>query len=153
MKSFKILLLSLTILFSVASSAQNHTTQRIRTTAGNLINYGRVDTLTTFNATPVVIDTLAITDNTVGIIEVTVAGSTSAGVGATGKLIYRYAKAAGTLTVATADSASAVTVDSGISGAGFALAANTYNNAKLTITGKSSTTIRWKSVMTPYINR
>lgn len=150
MKSYKIFLsIFLMMSISLTTLAQN---QSIKSTTGKLIPYGRIDTLTTFNATPVIMDTYTISNNTSGIIEVTVAGSTAAGVGATGKLIYRYTKASGTLTIATADTASAVTVDGGLSGAGFALAVDGSNNAKLTITGKASTTIKWRSVMVQYKN-
>lgn len=134
------------IALSVAASAQN---QSLRTTSGKLIRF-RVDTLTTFNATPVIMDTIGITDNTAGILEVTVVGASAVGDGITGKLIYRFKKVSGTLTVATADTASAITADTNLSGGTFAVATTSYGNAKLTVTGKSAVTVRWRSVIYPY---
>lgn len=150
MKSFKILLLFSFVLCSFAGSAQM---QYLKSTSGKLIPYEKIKTVTTTNATPVIIDTIPVANNTAGIIEVTVCGSSAAGDGVTGKLIYRYSKAAGTLTVSSATAASAVTADTNVSGATFALAANSNNNAKLTITGKSGVTIKWRSVIAPYYNQ
>lgn len=147
MKNLLILAMFSIMAFSTATAQKM---QYVKTTSGKNIAAGRFDTLTTFNATPVVMDTLAITDNTSGIIEVTVVGQAATGDGITGKLIYRYKKVSGTLTVGTADSASAITADTALSGGTFALAANSYNNAKLTVTGKASVNVRWHSSITPF---
>lgn len=140
----------MTIFISVTASSQ---VQYIKATSGKLIPYGRISTLTTTNATPVIVDVLTIADNSAGVIEVTVSGSSAAGDGVTGRLIYRYKKVSGTLTIATADTVSTITVDSNVSGAGFALAADGSNNAKLTLTGKSSVTIKWRAVIKPFFNQ
>lgn len=148
MKYLKIVTLSMiAICFSVCVSAQM---QFVKTSAGKLVNYGRVDTLTTFNATPVIIANLTITDNTAGIVEITAIGTAATGDAITGKLIYRYKKVSGTLTVATADTASAITADTALSGGTFAAAANGSNNLKLTVTGKASVNVRWRTVITPH---
>src|SRR4051812_36292950 len=122
------------------ASAQMHYE---RSNRGKNIPIGSYDTTTTTNATPFIIDTLGITNNSAGILEVTVVGQSAVGDGITGKLVYRYKKASGTLTIATPDTASAITADTGLSGGTFALAATSYGNAKLTITGKAATTVRW----------
>lgn len=150
MKSFLKAALLAAILFAMspAKSDAQTKTQYLRTLKGKMMPL-KVDTATTFNATPRVVDTIAVSNGDAGVIEVTVTGAASDGDAVTGKLIYRYKKVSGTLTVATADTASAVTVDTDLSGAGFALAANSYNNLKLTLTGKASTTITWRALIVP----
>jgi hypothetical protein len=148
MKSIKIFLcLSMAVVFAVTASAQM---QYEKAVSGKLVPIGKIATITTLDATPVIIDTLAITNNTAGILEVVVAGTSAAGDGVTGKLYYRYKKVAGTLTVATAEVASAIVADTNVSGATFAIAATSYNNAKLTITGKAAVSIKWRTLIKPY---
>lgn len=150
MKSIKFLAAALFLMVSVSVSAQKM--QYVKTSpSGKSVAEGRFDTLTTFNATPVIMDTMAITDNSAGIIEVTAVGASAAGDGITGKLVYRYHKASGTLTVATADTISTITADTGLSGGTFALAATSYGNTKLTVTGKASVTVRWRSQIKPFL--
>jgi hypothetical protein len=135
------------VVFAVTASAQM---QYEKAVSGKLVPIGKIATITTLDATPVIIDTLAITNNTAGILEVVVAGTSAAGDGVTGKLYYRYKKVAGTLTVATAEVASAIVADTNVSGATFAIAATSYNNAKLTITGKAAVSIKWRTLIKPY---
>jgi hypothetical protein len=150
MKSLKFLICSMLVLAcSLSLSAQ---IQYQKTISGKLVPVGKIATYTTANATPVVIDTLAIADNSAGIMEIVAVGSTTAGDGVTGKLYYRYKKVAGTLTVATAEVASAIVADTNVSGATFAFAATSYGNGKLTITGKAALSIKWRTLIKPYYN-
>lgn len=140
MKLLKFLSIILLVIMTVTASAQ---IQQIRTTSGKLVNYGRVDTLTTTSATVTTIGTLSIADNSAGILEVTAVGKSAVGDGITGKLIYRYAKASGTLTISSATAISAITADTGLSGGTFALTASS-NNILIRVTGKASTIVKWK---------
>lgn len=150
----KALLLSLTIICLAATvTAQSAKYHYSRTDRGKLVSEGQYDTATTTSATPLISDTMAITNNTAGIIEVTVIGQSAVGDGITGKLIYRYAKASGTLTFGTATAASAIVADTGLSGGTFALATTSYGNAKLTLTGKASTTVSWYTHIKPLLKR
>jgi len=150
MKSLKSFACTVIMLASISTvSAQM---QYQKSIGGKLIPIGELGVTTTTNATPVIIDTVAVADNTAGIFEVAVSGSSAAGDGVTGKLYYRYKKVSGTLTLATAEVASAIVADTNVSGATFALASTSFGNAKLTLTGKAAVTIRWRTLIKPYYN-
>ncbi len=123
---------------------------QLRTTSGKLLPYGKVATATTNNATPLLIDSLAIVDNTTGIIELTVLGVADTGDAVFGKQVIKYKKVAGTLTLATAHDEYAKTTDSGISGATYSFTTTASGNAKLEITGKAATVLRWRTRIEPF---
>jgi hypothetical protein len=148
MKSLKFL--SIACLFMATAFTASSQMLYTKTTSGKFIAVGKQKTLTTTDATATVMDTLAITNNTAGVIEVRVVGVAATGDAITGKLIYRYKKVSGTLTIGTADAASVLTTDTALSGGTFALAVNTYNNAKLTVTGKAAVSVVWRSRITPF---
>jgi hypothetical protein len=151
----KCLFLSVICIVSLSATltAQSSRYHYVRTEAGKFISEGQFDTATTTSATPLICDTMKITDNTAGIIEVTAVGQAANGDGITGKLIYRYSKASGTLTFGTATAASAITADTGLSGGTFALATTSFGNAKLTLTGKASVTVKWWTQIQPLLKR
>lgn len=153
MKSIKFLLVAILAMIVCSVQAQSATQINLKSTSGKLVNFGKIITATTADATPVIVDTSAIKDNSAGLVQITVSGSSAAGDGVTGKLVYRYKKVAGTLTVATADVLSAIVADTNVSGATFAAAATSYGNLKLTLTGKAAVTIKWKSVINPFPNQ
>lgn len=143
MKNFKLILCSLLCMACVAGASAQ--VNYIKTDKGKMFPVGSMKRVTTPDATPVVIDTLAIQDNSGGVIEVTCVGSSAAGDVVTGKLIYRYKKSAGTLTVASAANESAIVADTNVSGATFAAAATASNNLKITVTGKAGLAVKWRS--------
>lgn len=151
MKNIKLLICSLICMAAMATASAQ--VKYFKTVDGKFVPAGQIDTSRTLDATPVIAANMTIANNTGGIVEVTVVGSTTAGEVITGKLIYRYKKASGTITVATADTASAITADAALSGATFAVAANASNNLKLTLTGKASKTILWRWEIKPYYHR
>ncbi len=105
--------------------------------------------VTTTNATATKVDTINVATNEIGSIEVKVIGLKSDGSAAiTGSKTYRYAKASGTLTLATAtiNPTDSLVVDTGVSGATFAASASD-NNIVVKVTGKASTTIYWRVVV------
>jgi hypothetical protein len=121
--------------------------QQLKTIQGKVVNYGKVGTLTTADATATHIDSIVIADNTAGLIEVSVVGQSTAGDGVTAKVIYRYKKVSGTLTLSAATNIMAAVVDTNLSGATFALAATATNNAQLKVTGKAATSVKWRSLI------
>lgn len=142
MKLIAILVISLT--GALTATAQKGRVNTLRTQQGKVIPAGSWQRDTTTDATPKITDTLIVGNNSAGLIEVSAVGVTSAGEAVTAKLIYRYAKASGTLTIASAANISAVAADTALSGATVAAAATADNNIKVTITGKASKTIRWR---------
>lgn len=99
--------------------------------------------LTTPSNTATKIDSITVSSNEAGIIQIQVIGLSSMGVnGITGTLQYSYSKASGTLTLGTSRIVDSVRVDSGISGATFAATASN-NNIKISVTGKSGVPVRW----------
>lgn len=151
---FKIFFLAMTMIMACTAEAQTKqgVMLKISLTNGKLANFGQDIKLTTPDATPVIADTMAIADNSAGLIEVYGSGSSAAGDGVTGKLIYRYHKSAGTITLGSATSASAIVADTNVSGATFAVAATASNNLKLTVTGKSALPVQWHLLMNQFRN-
>lgn len=144
MKNLKLLLIGLLCLASFSVSAQM---LQVKTTTGKVVNYGKVGTLTTTDSVATHIDSIKIADNTAGLIEVYVVGQSTAGYGVTAKVIYRYKKVSGTLTLSAATNIMAAVVDTNLSGATFALAATATNNAQLKVTGKAATSVKWRSII------
>ena len=104
-------MLCLAMATAVTASAQ---LQQIKTVSGRLIPYGSIATTVTTDSTLRVIDSIVVVNNTGGIIEVTVVGSSTAGDAITGKQIFRYKKASGTITLSSATNILATVVDAGL---------------------------------------
>ncbi len=105
--------------------------------------------VTTTNATATKVDTINIDEDEIGTIQVIVIGLKSDGSAAiTGSKSYRYAKASGSLTLATAtiNPTDSLVVDTGVSGATFAASASD-DNIVVKVTGKASTTIYWRVIV------
>lgn len=146
MKSFKLLSMMLFAftLFSTALVAQKI---QVKTTTGQLFTYGTQATLTTTNATSTPIATLALASNSAGVIEVTVSGVNPAtGDAVTGVAIARFSKKSGTLTLGDTTNILATEVDSGLSGATWSIASSS-NNIVVSVTGKASTSVRWRCLV------
>jgi hypothetical protein len=106
--------------------------------------------VTTTNATATKVDTIAVATNEIGTIVVSVVGLKSDGSAAiTGTKSYRYSKASGTITIATAtiDPEDSLVVDTGVSTSTFAASASSDNNILVKVTGKASTTIYWRVIV------
>jgi hypothetical protein len=138
----KFLFIATLILISMTGMAQNN--GQVRTTKGKLIDVPKQSRITTTNATATHVDSIVIADNTAGIITIYAVGAAATGKSISGAMSYRYSKASGTLTVATADTLVAVTADASLSGGLFALAATASNNAEIKATGKAATTVVWR---------
>lgn len=148
MKFLKLFLIALVgLMVNISVQAQ---TMQLKATNGKLVTYAKIATKTTADSVTTVMDTLIIADNSAGLIEVTVLGSSTAGDGVTGKQIFRYHKSSGTLTLSSATNVSSIVTDTGISGATFTFSTNSNNNVQLTIKGKPSTTVNWRSQLTHY---
>jgi hypothetical protein len=136
--------LALIVLFSAFVFAGNSQTLKKVNTAGQIVK-----SLTTTNATATKVDSITVATNEIGTITISVVGLKSDGSAAiSGTKTYRYSKAAGTLSLATAtiDPEDSLVVDSGVSGATFA-ASTSNDNILVKVTGKSSTTIYWKVIV------
>lgn len=132
-------------LFSLASVAQTTSPIVVKTTGYKLFDYGKMSTHTTTNATPVSIQTIAVATGEAGIVEVQCIGINSAGTAAvTGSTIVRYINNAGTLTLGTDSAVLGTVTDSGISGATYTVTTS-GTNIIVQVTGKASTTIKWKA--------
>lgn len=129
--------------FATAQSAQ----QQIKTTSGKTVGWGRMKSYATTDSALNIMDTVAITNNTAGVIEVTVTGVDSIGLGVTGKQIYRYSKTAGTLTLSAATQTLAIVTDTGLGTATYTFTATASNNLKLTVKGKLNRTVTWRSLI------
>lgn len=129
-----------------AVSAQGSWYQ-IKTTSGKLVLYGKVRSFTTTDSTLSVVDTIKVKNNSGGLVTVTVLGADSLGNAVTGKVIYRYIKAAGTLTLASGTNISASSTDAGLGTATWTFTATTDNNLQLKVKGKLGYTVRWKTKM------
>lgn len=147
MKSLKFLLLIISLV-SLSASAQN---LQLRTTSGKIVTYfGREKSVTTTDATATTIDSLPITTNTAGLIDVTVVGYTAAGAAVTGRILYRYKKPSGTLTLATGEVLSAIVTDTGLASSGTFTVTAVANNIVVQVTGKASTSVKWRSLITQF---
>lgn len=146
MKALKFLtIIFLMVAFTITVQAQVGTPLYARTTTGKLVKVGQFNTKTTTDSTLTIMDTVAISDNSAGLIEVAVVGLDSLGNGVTGKQIYRYHKAAGTLTLASATNISTAVTDAGLGTATYTFTATSSNNAQLKIKGKLTYTVHWRS--------
>ncbi|GEO08775.1 hypothetical protein [Segetibacter aerophilus] len=133
------------LLSFAAINAQTSSKVTMRTTAYKLFDYGRQAVVTTTDATPLNIETIAIATGEAGIVEVQCVGVNSAGTATvTGSTIVRYINNAGTITLGTASTPLATVTDAGISGATFAVAVS-GTNIVVTVTGKASTTVKWRA--------
>jgi hypothetical protein len=146
----KILFLMTMLSICTIGMAQNN--WKVQATNGKLVDVPKVTVISTANATATHVDSIVIADNTAGIITVWGVGAATTGKSIAGGLAYRYSKASGTLTIATADTLCAVTADASLSGGLFALAATASNNAQLKATGKASTAIRWRFTVLQHPN-
>lgn len=144
---FKFLVLCLAMATAVTASAQ---LQQIKTTSGRLIPYGSIATSVTVDSTLRVIDTIQVINNTGGVLEVTVVGSSSAGDAITGKQIFRYKKASGTLTLSSPTNLLTTVVDAGLGTATFSVSTTSFGNVQVRVKGKDGTSVRWRSVIQPY---
>lgn len=142
MKFSKLFMIIACSLLATSVMAQNNL--KVKATNGTLVDIPKKTVITTTNATATHVDSIVIADNTAGIITITGVGAAATGKSISGAMMYRYSKASGTLTIATADTLCAVTADASLSGGLFALAATASNNAQLKATGKASTTVRWR---------
>lgn len=143
MKKIKYFLLAFTLLLSaVTATSQN---LYLKSQSGILINYGRQAVLTTTDSALNIIDTVAITDNTAGMLEVQVVGYDSVGSGVTGKQIYRYKKVAGTLTLSAATQIMAIVTDTGLGTSTYTVTATASDNVQVKVKGKLTFTVLWRS--------
>lgn len=129
LKFFFALALSACVMFASAQI------QTVRTEQGKLINVGSFKKVITTDSTITTIDNIAVIDNTAGLVTVSVCGSDSLGNGYTSKIIYRYHKSAGTLTLAAGTNISAASVDAGL-GTSVSTFTVVSNNLVLTVKGK-----------------
>lgn len=130
--------------FSVPAFAQAPDLQ-VRSISNKLISLGHVKTGTTTDSTLAAFDSLAIMNNSAGIVVVTVVASDSLGNGVTLKGTYRYHKSAGTLTLASVTNQSALTTDAGLGTATTTFTVTATNNLVIKIKGKLGYTVRWRS--------
>lgn len=144
---FKFFILCLAMATAVTASAQ---LQQIKTVSGRLIPYGSIATTVTTDSTLRVIDSIVVVNNTGGILEVTVVGSSTAGDAITGKQIFRYKKASGTITLSSATNILATVVDAGLGTATFSVSTTASGNIQVRVKGKDGTSVRWRSVIQPY---
>ena len=127
--------------FSFNSVAQE---QQLETTRGNKVLYGIEKTKTTTDSTLAHADSVVVADNTGGLVELTIVGHSAAGDAITGKHIYRYKKASGTLTLGSAANTSATVVDAGLGTSTYTFAGTATGNLQLKIKGKLSTSVKWR---------
>lgn len=125
-----------------AIAQQDH----LKTVNGKLVNYGALKKFTTTDSTLSAVETVSILDNSAGMIIVTVVAADSVGDGVTGKIIYRYHKTAGTLTLASGTNISALVTDTGLGTATFTVTA-VSNNVVLKCKGKLNYTVRWRTLV------
>jgi hypothetical protein len=110
-------------------------------------------TVTTTDATPTNIDTVTVSNNEVGVLEVTVVGYYgTAPAGVTGKQIVRYKKVAGTLTLGTAADVLAVETDTALGAATFAIVAS-GNQIYIRVTGAAAKSVAWESHVTKQLKK
>lgn len=145
MKRFTVLTAFL-FLMAAAVTAQSKQ-QQLKTVTGKTVGWGRMATYATTDSALNIMDTVAITNNTAGLIEVTVVGVDSIGLAVTGKQIYRYSKSAGTLTLSAATQTMAIVTDTGLGTATYTFTATASNNLKLTVKGKLARTVTWRSLI------
>jgi hypothetical protein len=122
---------------------------QVKTITGKLITLGKESRVTTTDSTLTAIDSLVLSNNSGGIVEVSVVGVDTAGNTITGKIIYRYKKVASTLTLASGSNISALSADAALSPATFTFTASSANNLLLSIKGKLATSIRWRWRLQP----
>ena len=148
MKNFKFLIVfSALIAISFSLIAQSSPAQYVTSSKGKALSLGHFKSATTTDSTLSIHDTLAIADNTAGLLTVTVAAYDSLGDGVTSKVVYRYKKVAGTLTLAAGANISALVVDAGLGSATTTFTATASNNVQLKIKGKLNYTVKWKTLI------
>lgn len=118
---------------------------QVKSTGNKLITYAKVRAFETTDSTLSVRDTLVIKNNSAGFVTVTVIGADSLGNGITGKVIYRYKKAAGTITLASGENISAAVTDTGLGTGTWTFTTTADNNLQLKTKGKLGYTVRWQT--------
>ena len=102
--------------------------------------------VTTTDATVTTIDSVVLNTNEGGLVQVTVIGyAKDTAYAVTGVLQARFNKRRGTLTLGTSTESLAITADTPLSGATFALSV-INNQIYVRVTGKVSTSIRWYAI-------
>lgn len=126
------------MLYNTTSGTYDYTNGSVWIQMGNGIL-----TTTTTNATPTAL-TYTITDETSGILEISIIGKETGGTGAiTAKKIVRYRKDGGTLTLGTPTTLLADEIDAAIAAATYNITTSA-NNVSVSVTGIASTTINWR---------
>jgi len=108
---------------------------------------------TTTNSTATTLDSIVVSNTEGGTIEIkAIAYLQDSGSVYVATKQYRYQKKLGTLTVTIIDSSQSVSSD--LSGAGVFLSnSGAGNNLRLSVVGKSSTTLRWSVIPKQYFRR
>lgn len=136
---------SIDAVFDDASTAP-HSSIQISTNDTKVGNYSGRQVQTT-DATPTTIQTITITDETAGIIEVLMVGRTATTTGKlTGKKLVGYRKDGGVLTLDTPVAVLADVAGGDLSTATWTIAAS-GNNIIIQATGEAAKTIEWKCVV------
>lgn len=152
MKNLKLFLFACTMLLATtAASAQLGKVRQLKTVDGKTVVYGTINSITTVDSTSTILDTLAIGNNTAGLVVVSCVGKDSLGNGVTGRIIYRYKKSAGTITLAAGTNISAIVTDTGLGTATWTFTTTASNNLQLRVKGKLvGWTTTWRGRIEPF---
>lgn len=145
MKSLKLFFLC-SLAFAFMTTAVTAQKIQLRTTTGNLFTYGDQARITTTDSAFHSITTVSLSNNTAGIIEVSVSGVDSAGNAVTGSQIVRYSKKSGTLTLGTPGDLLAKVTDGSLGTSTWNIS-TTDNNIIVQVKGKLNTTVRWRCLI------